>query len=102
MTNGWIDIKNTDMMLIMGDNPAENHPCGFKWPVEAKLHRNAWRSLAQLAEVVKRICSWDATLESVSAEAAIYEAWIARLPAALFGPQLGPRVDLHRCFVGTS
>jgi formate dehydrogenase major subunit len=41
MTNGWIDIKNTDLMLIMGGNPAENHPCGFKWPVEAKLHRNA-------------------------------------------------------------
>src|SRR5271170_1116603 len=41
MTNGWIDIKNTDMMLIMGGNPAENHPCGFKWPVEAKRQRNA-------------------------------------------------------------
>ena len=41
MTNGWIDIKNTDMMLIMGGNPAENHPCGFKWPIEAKLTRNA-------------------------------------------------------------
>jgi formate dehydrogenase major subunit len=41
MTNGWVDIKNTDMMLIMGGNPAENHPCGFKWPIEAKLQRNA-------------------------------------------------------------
>jgi len=41
MTNGWVDIKNTDMMLIMGGNPAENHPCGFKWPVEAKRVRNA-------------------------------------------------------------
>ena len=41
MTNGWIDIKNTDMMLIMGGNPAENHPCGFKWPIEAKRERNA-------------------------------------------------------------
>ena len=41
MTNGYIDIKNTDMMLIMGGNPAENHPCGFKWPIEAKLQRNA-------------------------------------------------------------
>ena len=41
MTNGWIDIKNTDMMLIMGGNPAENHPCGFKWPIEAKRTRNA-------------------------------------------------------------
>ncbi len=41
MTNGWIDIKNADMMLIMGGNPAENHPCGFKWVVEAKRNRNA-------------------------------------------------------------
>jgi formate dehydrogenase major subunit len=41
MTNGWIDIKNTDVMLIMGGNPAENHPCGFKWAVEAKRNRNA-------------------------------------------------------------
>ena len=41
MTNGWIDIKNTDMMLIMGGNPAENHPCGFKWAIEAKIQRNA-------------------------------------------------------------
>src|SRR5882724_9659024 len=41
MTNGWIDIKNTDVMLIMGGNPAENHPCGFKWAIEAKKTRNA-------------------------------------------------------------
>ena len=41
MTNGWIDIKNTDMMLIMGGNPAENHPGGFKWAMEAKRNRNA-------------------------------------------------------------
>ena len=41
MTNGWVDIKNTDMMLIMGGNPAENHPCGFKWVVEARRTRNA-------------------------------------------------------------
>ena len=41
MTNGWVDIKNTDMMLIMGGNPAECHPCGFKWVLEAKRNRNA-------------------------------------------------------------
>ena len=41
MTNSWVDIKNTDMMLIMGGNPAENHPCGFKWAIEAKRNRNA-------------------------------------------------------------
>ncbi|HEU4415959.1 MAG TPA: formate dehydrogenase-N subunit alpha [Candidatus Angelobacter sp.] len=41
MTNGWVDIKNSDMMLIMGGNPAEAHPCGFKWVVEARRTRNA-------------------------------------------------------------
>jgi formate dehydrogenase major subunit len=34
-------MKNTDMMLIMGGNPAENHPCGFKWAIEAKRTRSA-------------------------------------------------------------
>lgn len=41
MTNGWVDIKNADMILVMGGNPAENHPCGFKWAIEAKRNRNA-------------------------------------------------------------
>ncbi len=41
MTNGWVDIKNTDMMMVIGGNPAENHPCGFKWALEAKKVRNA-------------------------------------------------------------
>jgi len=41
MTNGWVDIKNADMMLVMGGNPAECHPCGFKWVIEAKRTRNA-------------------------------------------------------------
>jgi formate dehydrogenase major subunit len=41
MTNGWVDIKNTDVVLCMGGNPAENHPCGFKWAIEAKKTRNA-------------------------------------------------------------
>jgi len=41
MTNGWVDIKNADVILCMGGNPAENHPCGFKWAIEAKRTRNA-------------------------------------------------------------
>ena len=41
MTNGWVDLKNADMILVMGGNPAENHPCGFKWVIEAKRNRNA-------------------------------------------------------------
>ena len=41
MTNGWVDIKNADVILCMGGNPAENHPCGFKWVMEARRTRNA-------------------------------------------------------------
>ena len=36
MTNHWTDIKNADVVLIMGGNAAEAHPCGFKWVIEAK------------------------------------------------------------------
>jgi formate dehydrogenase major subunit len=41
MTNHWKDIKNADVVLVMGANPAENHPCGFKWAVEARERRGA-------------------------------------------------------------
>ncbi len=35
MTNHWIDIKNSDCILIMGSNAAENHPVSFKYVNEA-------------------------------------------------------------------
>ena len=41
MTNHWVDIKNADLVLIMGGNAAEAHPCGFKWVIEAKHHNKA-------------------------------------------------------------
>ena len=36
MTNHWIDIKNSDCILIMGSNAAENHPISFKWVLRAQ------------------------------------------------------------------
>lgn len=41
MTNGWTDIANADMVLVMGGNPAENHPVGFRFVMEAKRNRKA-------------------------------------------------------------
>ena len=41
MTNPWVDIKNADLVFVMGGNPAEAHPCGFKWVIEAKKNRKA-------------------------------------------------------------
>jgi formate dehydrogenase major subunit len=41
MTNHWRDLKNADMILINGANPAEAHPVGFQWFMRAKLDRGA-------------------------------------------------------------
>ena len=35
MTNHWNDIANSDCVLIMGSNAAENHPISFKWVTKA-------------------------------------------------------------------
>lgn len=38
MTNHWIDIQHSDVILIQGSNAAENHPISFKWVMKAKEH----------------------------------------------------------------
>jgi formate dehydrogenase major subunit len=35
MTNHWIDFQWSDIILIMGSNPASNHPVSFKWITKA-------------------------------------------------------------------
>ena len=41
MTNGWTDIRNADVVLAMGGNPAENHPVGFRFVMDGRRNRNA-------------------------------------------------------------
>ena len=41
MTNHWVDLKNSDAVLIIGGNPAENHPISFKWITAAMEERGA-------------------------------------------------------------
>jgi formate dehydrogenase major subunit len=36
MTNHWTDIGNSDVILVMGSNAAENHPISFKWVERAR------------------------------------------------------------------
>jgi formate dehydrogenase major subunit len=60
MTNGWVDIKNADVILAMGGNPAENHPVGFKWFMEATRGRNA------------RLCVVDPRFTRTAAVADVY------------------------------
>jgi formate dehydrogenase major subunit len=35
MTNHWNDLANSDCVMIIGCNPAENHPISFKWITKA-------------------------------------------------------------------
>jgi formate dehydrogenase major subunit len=39
MTNHWVDMKNTDVAMIIGSNAAENHPMSFKWLQEGRKNR---------------------------------------------------------------
>ncbi|XHN45098.1 formate dehydrogenase, alpha subunit [Lonepinella sp. MS14436] len=41
MTNHWVDMKNADVVIVMGGNAAEAHPVGFRWVIEAKKHNKA-------------------------------------------------------------
>jgi formate dehydrogenase major subunit len=59
MTNHWIDIKNSDCILIMGSNAAENHPISFKYVAEAQ-HKGA------------KLISVDPRFTRTSAKADIY------------------------------
>ncbi|KAF0187438.1 MAG: formate dehydrogenase alpha, partial [Desulfobulbaceae bacterium] len=36
MTNHWIDLNNADVILVMGSNPASNHPISMKWIMRAR------------------------------------------------------------------
>jgi len=39
MTNHWIDIRNSDRIMIIGSNAAENHPISFKWVTAAMTRK---------------------------------------------------------------
>ena len=41
VTNHWVDIKNANVVMVVGGNLAEAHPVGFKWVIEAKIKNNA-------------------------------------------------------------
>jgi formate dehydrogenase major subunit len=36
MTNHWVDLKNANVVLVMGANPASNHPISMRWIMKAR------------------------------------------------------------------
>lgn len=53
-----------------------------------------WTPPADKGAVVDELLKWDARVTTDSHAALIYELWMSRLPAAMFGPALGKRVEL--------
>jgi len=51
MTNSWPDIKNADVVLVMGSNTAANHPMGFKF-IQAAMDKGG-----KLINVDPRFCA---------------------------------------------
>lgn len=85
MTNHWRDIQNTDLMLIAGANPAECHPVGFRWFMEAK-RRGA------------KMIHLDPRFTRTSAVADIYSRIRTGTDAAFFGALINYLLqnDLHQ------
>ncbi len=73
MTNHWIDIRNSDCIIIVGSNAAENHPISFKWIAEAREKRGA------------TLISLDPRFTRSSATADIYGRFRSGTDIALFG-----------------
>jgi penicillin amidase len=63
--------------------------------VPARRFRDIVRKWTARPAAAEEIARWDGTLEADSRPAVIYEVWIRRLPAAVFGAELGRRVNLE-------
>ena len=40
MTNHWNDLQHADVLMVIGANPAENHPISFRW-IQKALDKGA-------------------------------------------------------------
>lgn len=80
MTNHWIDLKNSDVILVMGSNAAENHPISFKYITEAQ-NRGA------------TLISVDPRFTRTSAKADIYAALRSGTDIAFLGGMIKFIID---------
>ncbi len=63
-------------------------------PVPAKRFQAIVRRWKGAPDIVREITDWNCALTTDSHAAALYEAWIARVPDALFGPKPYPAPEL--------
>jgi formate dehydrogenase major subunit len=82
MTNHWIDLKNSDCILIMGSNAAENHPISFKY-------------VTQAMENGATLINVDPRFTRTSARADIYTALRSGTDIAFLGGMIKYILDNH-------
>ena len=85
MTNHWIDLRNSDCILIMGSNAAENHPISFKWVTEA-MRRGA------------KLISVDPRFTRTSSKADIYTSLRSGTDIAFLGGLMKYIIDNNKYF----
>ncbi len=85
MTNHWIDIKNSDCILVMGSNAASNHPISMKWVMKAREHG-------------ARLLSVDPRFTNTSARADFYTALRSGTDIAFLGGMIKYILDNDKYF----
>lgn len=86
MTNHYNDIKNSDCILIMGSNAAENHPISFKWVLRAREERGA------------KVIHVDPRFTRTSAQADFYTALRSGTDIAFLGGMIKYILDNNKYF----
>jgi formate dehydrogenase major subunit len=85
MTNHWIDLKNSDCILIMGSNAAANHPISMKWVQKAKDNG-------------AKLISVDPRFTQTSARADMYTALRSGTDIAFLGGMIKYILDNNKYF----
>jgi penicillin amidase len=63
-------------------------------PVPARRFQAVVRKWRGAPALAREIADWDCALRTDSRAAAVYEVWMTKIPAALFGPEAHPAPDL--------
>lgn len=85
MTNHWIDLKNSDVILVMGSNAASNHPISMKWVQRAK-------------DKGAKLISVDPRFTQTSARADLYTALRSGTDIAFLGGMIKYILDKENYF----
>lgn len=85
MTNHWIDLRNSDCILVMGSNAAANHPISMKWVQKAKDNG-------------AKLISVDPRFTQTSARADIYAALRSGSDIAFLGGMIKYIIDNDKDF----